>query len=108
MQDCLFGKHLFIVDLQDEGLSTMQDRTGQRKGDGRDDNRVQDMEEESSDEDGDDKNQPQIQPPLPPIPDKVVVKKYDPKQGEENILLSAERNNCFCFHSRKSYSTDCR
>jgi splicing factor 3A subunit 1 len=81
MQDCLFGKHLFIVDLQDEGLSTMQDRTGQRKGDGRDDNRVQDMEEESSDEDGDDKNQPQIQPPLPPIPDKVVVKKYDPKQA---------------------------
>jgi splicing factor 3A subunit 1 len=65
----------------DEGLSTMQDRTGQRKGDGRDDNRVQDMEEESSDEDGDDKNQPQIQPPLPPIPDKVVVKKYDPKQA---------------------------
>ncbi|XP_063926123.1 splicing factor 3A subunit 1 [Zophobas morio] len=64
----------------DEGLSTMQDRTGQRK----DDNRVQDMEEESSDEDGgDDKqsNQPAIQPPLPPVPDKVVVKKYDPKQA---------------------------
>ncbi|XP_044258285.1 splicing factor 3A subunit 1 isoform X1 [Tribolium madens] len=63
----------------DEGLSTMQDRTGQRK----DDNRVQDMEEESSDEEGDEKqtNQPSIQPPLPPVPDKVVVKKYDPKQA---------------------------
>lgn len=63
----------------DEGLSTMQDRTGQRK----DDNRVQDMEEESSDEEGDDRqsNQPTIQPPLPPVPDKVVVKKYDPKQA---------------------------
>lgn len=76
----------------DEQLSTMQDRTVNRKG--RDDNRVQDMEEESSDEEGgtggggaSDKShappssQPNIQPPLPPIPDKVVVKKYDPKQA---------------------------
>lgn len=78
------------MNLQDEGLSQMQDRTGHsRKGDGRDDNRVQDMEEESSDEDGDERssNQPQIQPPLPPIPDKVVVKKYDPKQGSyKNVM----------------------
>ncbi|KAL3277112.1 hypothetical protein HHI36_012470 [Cryptolaemus montrouzieri] len=72
----------------DEGLSTMQDKTGQnkKKSDGRDDNRVQDMEEESSEEDSDDDSQRQpsqlpLQPPLPPIPDKVVVKKYDPKQA---------------------------
>ncbi|KAK9874570.1 hypothetical protein WA026_005403 [Henosepilachna vigintioctopunctata] len=72
----------------DEGLSTMQDKTGsgRKKADGRDDNRVQDMEEESSDEDSADESnaassQPLIQPPLPPIPDKVVVKKYDPKHS---------------------------
>lgn len=68
----------------DEGLSAMEDKT--RKKIGRDDNRVQDMEEESSDEENErdtDKSssQPQIQPPLPPHPDKVVVKKYDPKQA---------------------------
>lgn len=60
----------------------MEDRTGGRKPD---DNRVQDMEEESSDEDGEEVQapgtHPPIQPPLPPIPDKVIVKKYDPKQG---------------------------
>ncbi|XP_045467739.1 splicing factor 3A subunit 1 [Harmonia axyridis] len=66
----------------DEGLSSMQDKTGRKK----DDNRVQDMEEESSDEDSDDEttkrsSQPTMQPPLPPIPDKVLVKKYDPKQA---------------------------
>ncbi|XP_031357807.1 splicing factor 3A subunit 1-like isoform X1 [Photinus pyralis] len=61
----------------DEGLSHMVDRTGHRK----DDNRVQDMEEESSDEDGEPRHGTSMQPPLPPIPDKVIVKKYDPKQG---------------------------
>lgn len=64
----------------------MQDKTGRKKADGRDDNRVQDMEEESSEEESDDESAKQssqltMQPPLPPIPDKVVVKKYDPKQA---------------------------
>lgn len=62
----------------------MQDKTNTRKG--RDDNRIQDMEEESSDEDNDVPEKPPpppiIQPPLPPAPDKVLVKKYDPKQSE--------------------------
>lgn len=61
----------------------MQDKTNNRKG--RDDNRIQDMEEESSEEENDVLEKTplasNIQPPLPPIPDKVVVKKYDPKQG---------------------------
>ncbi|KAF5273036.1 hypothetical protein FQR65_LT04778 [Abscondita terminalis] len=64
----------------DEGLSRMEDRTGHRK----DDNRVQDMEEESSDEEGEPKSN-SIIPPLPPVPDKVVVKKYDPKQPTKTI-----------------------
>ncbi|KAF5295974.1 hypothetical protein FQA39_LY12746 [Lamprigera yunnana] len=64
----------------DDGLSRMEDRTGHRK----DDNRVQDMEEESSDEEGEPKSNT-IQPPLPPVPDKVVVKKYDPKQPTKTI-----------------------
>ncbi|KAG5870095.1 hypothetical protein JTB14_013726 [Gonioctena quinquepunctata] len=67
----------------DEGLSTMQDKTNARKG--RDDNRIQDMEEESSEEEDDIPLKapppPSIQPPLPPAPDKVLVKKYDPKQA---------------------------
>ena len=64
--------------MQDEGLSAMEDHTG-RKGDGKDDNRLQDMDEDSSGDEGD--SQPLIQPPMPPAPDKVLVKKYDPKQG---------------------------
>nr|XP_023020594.1 splicing factor 3A subunit 1 isoform X1 [Leptinotarsa decemlineata] len=67
----------------DEGLSTMQDKTHSRKG--RDDNRIQDMEEESSEEEDESSLKPppppSIQPPLPPAPDKVLVKKYDPKQA---------------------------
>lgn len=68
----------------DEGLSAMEDRTG-RKGESRDDNRLQDMDEESSGDEGEEPSsvsQPLIQPPLPPMPDKVIVKKYDPKQGK--------------------------
>lgn len=60
-------------------LSKMEDRTG-HSGNHRDDNRVQDMEEESSDEDDEDGRERTVQPPMPPIPDKVLVKKYDPKQ----------------------------
>ncbi|XP_060526322.1 splicing factor 3A subunit 1 [Cylas formicarius] len=70
---------------EDHGLARMEDRTQTLKPgkSGKDDNRVQDMDEESSDEEHvqDKSSQPQIQPPLPPIPDKVVVKKYDPKQA---------------------------
>lgn len=76
--------------FQDEGLSIMEDRTGKK-----DDNRLQDMDEESSGEeggeDGPPNSQPQIQPPLPPAPDKVLVKKYDPKQRKyefDYLLLS--------------------
>lgn len=67
----------------------MEDRThGTSNHKDRDDNRVQDMEEESSDEEPDkDSNQPPVQPPMPPIPDKVVVKKYDPKQGWFQIII---------------------
>lgn len=70
----------------------MEDRTGLRKTvEGRDDNRVQDMEEESSDEEGGSSEirppTSSIQPPLPPVPDKVVVKKYDPKQGIFNFIF---------------------
>ncbi|XP_018321307.1 splicing factor 3A subunit 1 [Agrilus planipennis] len=63
-----------------EGLSQMEDRT-QKK---RDDNRVQDMEEESSEDEATEQpptSQPSIQPPLPPVPDKVIVKKYNPKEA---------------------------
>ncbi|XP_022904768.1 splicing factor 3A subunit 1 [Onthophagus taurus] len=67
----------------DEGLSTMEDHTNRKqREDAKDDNRLQDMDEESSGDEGDSHpNIPQIQPPLPPAPDKVLVKKYDPKQA---------------------------
>lgn len=52
----------------------------------RDNNQVQDMDEASSDED-ESSNVPQkMQTPiLPPTHDKVVIKKYDPKQAQKPI-----------------------
>lgn len=65
----------------------MEDRTtGASRKDAKDNNQVQDMDEESSDEDSDSPDQPAIQPPLPPALDKVVVKKYDPKQGKYSLF----------------------
>ncbi|XP_065169774.1 splicing factor 3A subunit 1 [Atheta coriaria] len=64
-------------DDNEQGLSHMEDRTA-RKSD-KDDNRLQDMDEESSGDE--DERPPTIQPVLPPALDKVVVKKYDPKQA---------------------------
>jgi len=62
----------------------MEDRTASMRKGTKDNNQVQDMDEESSDEEPDDsqREQPPIQPPMPPIPDKVLVKKYDPKQSK--------------------------
>ena len=69
----------------------------------RDNNQVQDMDEESSDEEqsGGVPKQKSMQPPvaplLPPMHDKVIVKKYDPKQatkvvapkpGSDDFLIS--------------------
>ncbi|XP_059611337.1 splicing factor 3A subunit 1 [Phlebotomus argentipes] len=63
-------------------LSTMEDRTSIKYTSSKDNNQVQDMDEASSDEDerGGSKAQPSVAAPLPPTHDKVVVKKYDPKQ----------------------------
>lgn len=82
-------------DNRADGLSKMEDRTGLRNENRSDNTQVQDMEEESSSSDSDDstsdkdedrrrQNEAQggLQPPLlPPQADKVIVKKYDPKQG---------------------------
>lgn len=69
-------------------LSIMENRTGfisHR----RDNNQVQDMDEASSDEDIQPPATSNIQPPvaplLPPTHDKVVVKKYDPKQSTKIV-----------------------
>ncbi|XP_055716949.1 splicing factor 3A subunit 1 [Phlebotomus papatasi] len=64
-------------------LSTMEDRTSIKYTNTKDNNQVQDMDEASSDEDdrGAAKGQPSVAAPLPPTHDKVVVKKYDPKQA---------------------------
>lgn len=68
-------------DGPDGGLSAMEDRTNRKNDSNRDDNRLQDMDEDSSGEEEDliPLNSGPIQPPLPPAPDKVVVKNYDPK-----------------------------
>lgn len=65
-------------------LSVMENRTGfiQHR---RDNNQIQDMDEASSDEDirppgSSITSQPPVAPLQPPTHDKVVVKKYDPKQ----------------------------
>lgn len=68
----------------------MEDRTNTNRKDSKDNTQVQDMDEESSDEEVESRkqpNQPAIQPPLPPVPDKVVVKKYDPKQGKRLLIF---------------------
>ncbi|KAL0831793.1 hypothetical protein ABMA28_001330 [Loxostege sticticalis] len=61
-------------------LDEMEDRTQQQQRP--DDNRVQDMEEDSSssEEEGDTGRPSAEEAPLPPRPDRVVVKKYDPKR----------------------------
>ncbi|CAH2085834.1 unnamed protein product [Euphydryas editha] len=66
----------------DEDLAEMEDRTQQQQRP--DDNRVQDMEEESSSSEDEGPPEPVRsgeEPPLPPRPDRVVVKKYDPKRA---------------------------
>ncbi|XP_038220657.1 splicing factor 3A subunit 1 [Zerene cesonia] len=67
----------------DDDLAEMEDRTQQQQRP--DDNRVQDMEEESSSSEDEGLPEPPRQAgdeaPLPPRPDRVVVKKYDPKRA---------------------------
>ncbi|XP_068622459.1 splicing factor 3A subunit 1 [Battus philenor] len=74
----------------DEDLAEMEDRTQQQQRP--DDNRVQDMEEDSSSSDDDTPELPK-QPdeaPLPPRPDRVVVKKYDPKRARPQPTPASE------------------
>lgn len=62
-------------------LSIMENRMQQK-----DNNQIQDMDEESSDEEPAlpmKPPQPPVAPLLPPTHDKVVVKKYDPKQAQK-------------------------
>lgn len=57
----------------------------------KDNNQVQDMDEASSDEESPESDmlqnvsQPPVAPPLPPTHDKVIVKKYDPKQAQKPV-----------------------
>ncbi|XP_039430032.1 splicing factor 3A subunit 1 [Culex pipiens pallens] len=72
-------------------LSKMENRIGQ--GSRRDNNQVQDMDESSSSSDDDESERPgrgkavppaPLPPPIaPPTHDKVIVKKYDPKQAQK-------------------------
>ncbi|GAB0097393.1 splicing factor 3A subunit 1 [Sergentomyia squamirostris] len=78
------------IESDDEGgrpnsdikLSTMEDRQSFKYINMKDNNQVQDMDEASSDEDDGVgvKGPSAMAPPLPPTHDKVIVKKYDPKQ----------------------------
>lgn len=72
-------------------LSTMENRIGlSALASKRDNVQVQDMDEASSDEETnqDGKSAP-IVPLLPPTHDKVVIKKYDPKQAQKPIVKAA-------------------
>lgn len=79
-------------------LSTMENRTAQQSStsynQSKTDNiQVQDMDEESSDEGSSGppvvKGQPAVTPLLPPTHDKVVIKKYDPKQIQKPVIKAA-------------------
>lgn len=75
----------------DDELADMEDRTQQQQRP--DDNRVQDMEEESSsseDEGVESTRAPGEEAPLPPRPDRVVVRKYDPKHPRPQPAPSNE------------------
>ncbi|CAG9580098.1 unnamed protein product [Danaus chrysippus] len=73
----------------DEDLAEMEDRTHQQQRP--DDNRVQDMEEESSsDDDGPPDTRAGEEAPMPPRPDRVVVKKYDPKRARPQPAPASE------------------
>ncbi|XP_045767260.1 splicing factor 3A subunit 1 [Maniola jurtina] len=76
----------------DEDLAEMEDRTQQQQRP--DDNRVQDMEEDSSSSEDEGPPEPPRIPseeaPLPPRPDRVVVKKYDPKRARPQQTPASE------------------
>lgn len=75
----------------DDDLAQMEDRTHQQQRP--DDNRVQDMEEESSSSDDEGPPEPPRsgeEAPLPPRPDRVVVKKYDPKRARAQPTPASE------------------
>ncbi|KAJ2947293.1 hypothetical protein O0L34_g17009 [Tuta absoluta] len=75
----------------DEDLAEMEDRTQQQQRP--DDNRVQDMEEDSSSSEDERIPEP-ARPPeeasMPPKPDRVVVKKYDPKKARAQPAPTSE------------------
>lgn len=90
-------EQLMLQHLEDEGLAMMEDRTGAKEH-RIDNNQVQDMEEESSDsgsDSGSEDDHPKVKeapahmqpPPMAPQADKVVVKKYDPKQGKRSFEI---------------------
>ncbi|XP_026759772.2 splicing factor 3A subunit 1 [Galleria mellonella] len=77
----------------DDDLAEMEDRTQQQQRP--DDNRVQDMEEDSSSSEDEGPPEPPArqageEAPLPPRPDRVVVKKYDPKRSRPQPTPASE------------------